>query len=167
MEEKITFLSPCPGIGRQTSQFFSGKMSGNAWGDMDEFQVGKIFYDVKKKIIWIFFHRLGIINKILETLDQKEGAPKMNNRKEAYIEFRYYETPIGRYDLALIGDEWVREYGNDPLHFHNYLEIGYCYYGKGNICFSEEKKEYCDGSITIIPANIPHRTRGQVGGIGA
>lgn len=89
----------------------------------------------------------------------------MNNRKEAYIEFRYYETPIGRYDLALIGDEWVREYGNDPLHFHNYLEIGYCYYGKGHICFSEEKKEYCDGSITIIPANIPHQTKGQVGGI--
>lgn len=89
----------------------------------------------------------------------------MNNRKESYVEFRYYETPIGRYDLALLGDKWVREYGKDPLHFHNYLEIGYCYYGKGYICFGEEKKEYRDGSITIIPANFPHRTQGQVGGI--
>lgn len=89
----------------------------------------------------------------------------MSSQKEPYVEFRYYELPLGRYDLALLGDEWVREYGNDPLHFHNYLEIGYCYYGGGFLCFGDEKRAYRDGSITIIPANFPHRTQGQVGGI--
>lgn len=88
----------------------------------------------------------------------------MGRREETYVEFRYYEVPVGRYDLALLGDEWVREYGTDPLHFHNYLEIGYCYYGDGYMCFGEEKKSYHDGSVTVIPANFPHRTQGQVGG---
>lgn len=89
----------------------------------------------------------------------------MGSQEEKYVEFRYYEMPMGRYDLALLGEEWVREYGNDPLHFHNYLEIGYCYYGDGYLRFGDEKKEYRDGSISIIPANFPHRTQGQVGGI--
>lgn len=84
----------------------------------------------------------------------------MNSQEERYVEFRYYEMPIGRYELALLGDEWVCEYGRDPLHFHNYLEIGYCYYGDGYICYGDEKKTYGKGTISIIPSNFPHRTQG-------
>ena len=61
----------------------------------------------------------------------------MENRENQYVEFRYYEMPMGRYDLALLGEEWVCQYGNDPLHFHNYLEIGYCYYGEGALLFGD------------------------------
>lgn len=87
----------------------------------------------------------------------------MNSQEERYVEFRYYEMPIGRYELALLGDEWVCEYGRDPLHFHNYLEIGYCYYGDGYICYGDEKKTYGKGTISIIPSNFPHRTQGPKG----
>lgn len=88
---------------------------------------------------------------------------KMNSREETYVEFRYYEIPMGRYDLALLGDEWIVEYGTDPLHFHNFLEIGYCYYGDGCMCFGDEEKEYHAGTVTIIPSNFPHRTKGPAG----
>lgn len=89
----------------------------------------------------------------------------MNEReeKEDYVEFRYYEVPMGRYDLALLGEEWECEYGLDPFHFHNLLEIGYCYDGDSYLCFGEEKKKYSSGSISIIPANFPHRTMGKAG----
>lgn len=87
----------------------------------------------------------------------------MKKQKEGYVEFRYYEMPRGRYDLALLGEEWVCEYGRDPLHFHNYLEIGYCYFGDGYMCFGDERKEYHEGTLSIIPSNFPHRTQGVEG----
>ena len=87
----------------------------------------------------------------------------MNSSKEEYVEFRYYEIPMGRYDLALLGQDWVVEYGTDPFHFHNFLEIGYCYYGDGAMCFGDEEKEYHSGSISIIPGKFPHRTQGPEG----
>lgn len=89
----------------------------------------------------------------------------MSSPEERYVEFRYYEIPMGRYDLALLGDEWVCVYGDDPLHFHNYLEIGYCYYGNGEMVFGNEKKEYHDDSLSIIPVNFPHRTQGEKGAV--
>lgn len=80
-----------------------------------------------------------------------------------YVEFRYYEIPLGRYDLALLGEDWEVEYGTDPFHFHNYLEIGYCYYGDGAMCFGEGEQEYHSGTISMIPAKFPHRTQGPEG----
>ena len=48
-------------------------------------------------------------------------------RKKPKMEFRYYQMPAGSPILALLGQKWVQNYGNDVdyLHFHNYLEIGY------------------------------------------
>ena len=37
----------------------------------------------------------------------------MENREDQYVECRYYEMPMGRYNLALLGEEWVHQYGND------------------------------------------------------
>lgn len=85
----------------------------------------------------------------------------MDSKKERYVEFRYYEMPMGRHDLALLGDEWVCAYGRDPLHFHNYLEIGYCYYGEGYMVYGDEERDFSGGIITIIPSNFPHRTQGS------
>ena len=73
------------------------------------------------------------------------------------VEFRYYEIPADMPLIALQGEEWIREYGNDPMHFHNCLEIGYCYYGQGKVYFGQRAESYGPGSITIVPKNFPHQ----------
>lgn len=81
-------------------------------------------------------------------------------REKKTIEFRYYEIPEGEQVLALLGKEWIREYGNGPpyLHFHNYMEIGICHSGKGNLIIDEKSYPFHKGSIVIIPPNVPHTT---------
>ena len=80
--------------------------------------------------------------------------------KKTVVEFRYYDMNPGDYMFALLGDGWIREYGLDieVLHFHNYLEIGYCLFGDGTMQFADETKDYHKGNITIIPKNFPHTT---------
>ena len=60
-------------------------------------------------------------------------------RKKPKMEFRYYQMPAGSPILALLGQKWVQNYGNDVdyLHFHNYLEIGFCYEGDGFMAFGD------------------------------
>lgn len=60
-------------------------------------------------------------------------------RKKPKMEFRYYQMPPGSPILALLGEKWVQNYGRDIdyLHFHNYLEIGFCYYGEGAVTLGE------------------------------
>lgn len=88
-------------------------------------------------------------------------------RKKGKVEFRYYEVPHGEPLLALLGDAWIRPYGYDEhdrpitdLHFHNLLEIGYCYEGKGELIFEDTVYPYEAGVITVIPKNYPHTTNG-------
>ena len=54
-------------------------------------------------------------------------------KKKEELEFRFYEIPQNQPVLALLGEKWVQHYGSgvDRLHFHNYMEIGYCYGGEG------------------------------------
>lgn len=85
----------------------------------------------------------------------------MKQEKEK-VEFRYYEVPKDLPVLALLGKEWEIPYGTDAMHFHNLLEIGYCYYGDGQICNGNMRPDYGAGTITIIPKNHPHRTNGDV-----
>ena len=73
-------------------------------------------------------------------------------------EYRYYELPQDLPVLVLTGEKWETVYGKDNMHFHNYLEVGYCHYGNGNIQFAEKELPYHAGSLTFIPKNIPHRT---------
>ena len=88
-------------------------------------------------------------------------------RKKGKVEFRYYEVPHGEPLLALLGDAWIRPYGYDEndkpitdLHFHNLLEIGYCYEGRGELVFEDTVYPYEAGVITVIPKNYPHTTNG-------
>lgn len=55
----------------------------------------------------------------------------MAKKRKPKMELRYYKMPEGSPILALLGQKWVQNYGNDIdyLHFHNYLEIGFCYEG--------------------------------------
>lgn len=93
-------------------------------------------------------------------------------RKKGKLEFRYYEIPFGEPLLALFGDSWIQTYGYDSydqritdLHFHNLLEIGYCYEGSGEMQLENSSQEYESGTITVIPRNYPHTTYSQKGQI--
>ena len=77
-------------------------------------------------------------------------------KQEKIEEFRYYEMPMGRYDLSLLGDKCITHYQTNEQHFHNFFEIAYCHYGEGFVYMGEESPSYQKGSITLIPANFPH-----------
>ena len=90
----------------------------------------------------------------------REQKPKM--------EYRYYEIPVGEYVLPKLGKGWEQEYGlglGRMLHFHNHLEIGYCYHGDGEMIISDTSFFYHGGEFTLIPANIPHTTISAPGNI--
>lgn len=83
-------------------------------------------------------------------------------KQKRLIEYRYYEMPAGHYVLAMLGKKWEQNYGPEVenlLHFHNYLEIGYCYWGNGKVTIENTDINYKGGINTILPANIPHTTQ--------
>lgn len=84
----------------------------------------------------------------------------VGTKRKKQIQFRYYEIPQGEPCLALLGEAWVRRYGDgvDCLHFHNYMEIGFCYDGRGVVILDEEAVPYQGDMFTIIPKNYPHNT---------
>ena len=84
-------------------------------------------------------------------------------RRKPKMEFRYYQMSAGSPILALLGQKWVQNYGNDVdyLHFHNYLEIGYG--GDGFMVLGEEEKRFYGGIVTVIPPNYPHTTNSDIG----
>ena len=60
------------------------------------------------------------------------------------MEYRYYEVPEKCPVLVLQGEKWLQNYGYqiDYLHFHNLMEIGFCYYGEGTIVLEDEELPY-------------------------
>ena len=86
-------------------------------------------------------------------------------RKKPKMEFRYYQMPAGSPILALLGQKWVQNYGNDVdyLHFHNYPEIGFCYEGDGVMAFGEAKMRFSGREFTVIPPNYAHTTNSDLG----
>lgn len=89
----------------------------------------------------------------------------MGRKKKTKVEYRYYQMVPETYVFALLGEEWIREYGKDIdyLHFHNYLEIGYCVDGQGQMLFEETPYDYHEGDFTIIPRKYPHTTNSVPG----
>ncbi len=49
-------------------------------------------------------------------------------KKKRHNGIEVLRSSAGEYVLALLGDNWIRDYGHDEsnLHFHNLMEIGYC-----------------------------------------
>lgn len=84
-------------------------------------------------------------------------------KKKKDIQFRYYEIPQNEPCLALLGDAWIRPYGDrvDCQHFHNYMEIGFCYDGIGTVELDEENIPYKADMFTVIPKNFPHNTKSE------
>lgn len=91
----------------------------------------------------------------------------MAKKRKMKMEFRYYQMQDGSPILALLGEKWEQNYGRDVdfLHFHNYLEIGYCYSGAGELVLVEETVRFAGREFTIIPPNFPHTTTSDIGNI--
>lgn len=73
----------------------------------------------------------------------------MAKKRKMKMEFRYYQMQDGIPILALLGEKWVQNYGRDVdyLHFHNYLEIGFCYSGEGELVLGEEPVRFAGAGI--------------------
>lgn len=90
----------------------------------------------------------------------------MNRSKKPKIEFRHYQMPPNCPILALLGEKWTQVYGRDIdyLHFHNYLEVGYCYNGTGTMILGEQEYRFGEEEcFTVIPANYLHTTNSDPG----
>ena len=81
-------------------------------------------------------------------------------KKKGYVEMRYYDVPQKEWVLALLGQEWVRAYGEGIryLHFHNLFELGICRGGTGVLVLDRKNCPYHPGMISLIPKNYPHTT---------
>ena len=68
--------------------------------------------------------------------------------------------PAGSPVLPLLGERWVQNYGIgiEELHFHNFMEIGFCYYGEEILTLGEEKRKFTGRQFTVIPERFPHTT---------
>ena len=86
-------------------------------------------------------------------------------RKKPKMEFRYYQMSAGSPILALLGQKWRQNYGKgvDYLHFHNYLEIGFCYEGEGHLILGEDMVRFHGREFTVLPPNYPHTTNSDPG----
>lgn len=89
----------------------------------------------------------------------------MSKKKKQTAEFRYYTIPDGRTYLTLLGEKWIQVYGasNDLLHYHNYMEIGYCYHGSGIMMLGEDTYSFSGNEITVIPKDYLHTTKSDPG----
>lgn len=89
-------------------------------------------------------------------------------KEKTRLEFRFYDIPKGDYVLPKLGKGWEQEYGigyGRMLHFHNFMEIGYCYHGRGELLIEDRTYIYGDRMFTVIPENIPHTTISSPGNI--
>lgn len=84
----------------------------------------------------------------------------MAKKKKEKVEYRYYEMPADSHILALTGRKWIQTYRRtvDYLHLHNYMEIGYCYYGTGQLVLEDKVYDYSGGHFSVIPAGVLHTT---------
>ena len=82
----------------------------------------------------------------------------MGRKEKTCIENRMYSISRDFPLMALTGEDWLRVYENQGLHFHYYLEIGYCFEGEGTLHFEDASYDYHTDTITFIPKNILHGT---------
>ena len=84
----------------------------------------------------------------------------MGRRDRERLELRFYELPPNESALALLGEDWVGNYGSTDSgpHFHNLMEIGYCHSGRGLLILGDRELVYGSGMFSAIPAGCPHIT---------
>ena len=94
-----------------------------------------------------------------------EEVMRTGTKGKAGPEYRYYEIPPGGKALLLTKEGIYKEEA-DVLHFHNVLEIGYCYQGTGYMLLQDEKADFSDGTFTLISEKLPHMTISDSGVFG-
>src|SRR5574344_1047004 len=89
----------------------------------------------------------------------------MSRRRKQLMQFRYYDIPQKEHVLAMLGEDWIRSYGEGIgyLHFHNLCEVGICRDGFGILTLDEQNYPYEPGMISVIPRNYPHTTNSEEG----
>lgn len=75
-------------------------------------------------------------------------------------EYRYFEMSVDSYVIGLLNiGKWRRAYGGeDRPHIHNYMELGYCHQGQGQVFIGNQPYRYEKGVLCIIPPNRSHMT---------
>jgi len=68
-------------------------------------------------------------------------------KKKPKLQYRYYEMEPNSQVLALLGEEWRRQYGKgiEGLHFHNFMEIGICHEGHGISVLRDQENVFTGG----------------------
>lgn len=86
----------------------------------------------------------------------------MPKKKQEKKQLHYYEMPRESYVLFHLGERLPRdpERGFQGLHYHNYLEIGYCSQGEGILTFEKKEYAYFAQTFCVIPKNCPHSIAG-------
>ena len=78
------------------------------------------------------------------------------------IFYRHFDLPANFPVIALLGDSWVAT--PEPvtrMHFHNCLEIGFLYEGRGQLYIDDKILPIEAPCITLAPPNVPHFTRAE------
>lgn len=73
-------------------------------------------------------------------------------------ELFYCEIPHGETMLVLLeGQEpKAEDQSCGRQHFHNLMEVGFCYQGSGKMVCAEGARPYAAGTVTMIPRNTSH-----------
>ncbi len=83
----------------------------------------------------------------------------MSKPKRSITEFRSYYLPVEFPVLVLTGEQWrISDHKSDHLHFHNYMEFGYCHDGSGTLRIRTDDLSFQTDDFTFIARNIPHTT---------
>ncbi|MFQ9158293.1 MAG: AraC family transcriptional regulator [Blautia sp.] len=91
---------------------------------------------------------------------------KSKNPLPYALEYRYYNLSSDFPIFALLGERWfLPDDEITYLHFHNCLEIGYCYKGTGELIVEDSRPLFSQDSISIICANTVHRAKSTKGTI--
>ena len=72
--------------------------------------------------------------------------------------------PEGRKMFALLGEKWIQYYGRniDYLHFHNYMEIGYCYEGSGVLTMGNRDVRFSGKVFFVLQKQFAEGITGAV-----
>lgn len=79
------------------------------------------------------------------------------------LEYRCYDIPIHTSAFAFIGNIGKFGSGGKTAHFHNCMEIGYCYEGSGIGLIEDKEVAYKQGDICVIAPDTIHVFDAQEG----
>ena len=90
----------------------------------------------------------------------------MGEKQDYSVFYRHFDLPANFPVIALLGPTWIsRAEPVRRIHFHNCLEIGWLYEGKGLYYIDGEIIPIEAPCVTLAPQNVPHFTRAAEGSL--